>query len=158
MRRPRLTAAAVASACAFGATACGQSLDKGGFSSGDRAAATAALGALERTSIPTTLVVLTNTAGTVPAVCRVHIESSHGRRFALFVFWRPSKRAARGTYTWFRATLMDKAKNDTFRSGYVPLDTGEAGALKANAGDAFTRPSDACELLMNGDVRLRSQK
>jgi hypothetical protein len=150
---PRITAA-VAAICVSAAPGCGESGQKKGFSSGDRAAAAAAPGALEHTNIATTLVDLTNTAGTVPAYCRIHATAGGAKRFDLFILWRPSKRTSRGTYIWFRATLANQVAQDTFRSGYEPLSTGLAGVLHSQAGDAFTRPSESCEILMNGDVRL----
>ena len=155
--KSRVVAMTVVVVSTVATAGCGQSVDKGGFSSADRAAAETALGALEQTNVPTTLVVLTNTAGTVPTVCRVHMESKQPRRFGLFILWRPSKRVFRGTYTWFRASLTPDVKSDRFRSGYVPVEGGEAGVVKSNAGDILSRPSESCEILMNGDVRLLSR-
>jgi hypothetical protein len=140
------------------ASSCGGSTtDKGGFTSADRAAAQVVLDSLQQTSIPTTLVVFTNTAGTVPVACRIHLESKNPPRYTLFILWRPSMRAVGGTYTWFRATLGRDAAQDTFASGYVPRRVRQSRVLSSQRRDAFARPNEPCEILMNGYLRLLSR-
>jgi hypothetical protein len=156
-KTPKAVMTAVVVSALATTAGCGSTADLGGFTRGDRAAAQSALDTLQQTSIPTTLVVLTNTAGTVPTVCRVHLESVRPRTFALFVFWRPSKRAVGGTYTWFRATILDHVRQDTFHTGYVSRRAGEASVLKSHRGDAFAKPSEPCEILMNGYLRLLAE-
>jgi hypothetical protein len=150
----RVTTIGLFAAVLVAAAGCGDTVDEGGFSAKDRSAASTALGGLEQTSVPTTLVELTNTAGTAPLYCSVHLQSPSDKRFSLFIFWRPSKRAFRGTFIWFRATLMQEVGGDTFKSGYEPTGVGATQVIKAEARDAFARPREPCQILMNGDVRL----
>jgi hypothetical protein len=112
------------------------------------------LATLEQTSVPTTLVTLTNTAGAAPSICRVHLESTNPRRFKLFLFWVPSKLARGATYSWFVASLGTDVVEDSFHTGYANRGARKSQVLRSHAGDVLSRPSERCEVLMNGYLRL----
>jgi hypothetical protein len=136
---------------------CGNSaqLDRGGFTASDRKVAQAVLAGLGETSIPTALLAFTTTAAAAPAVCRVHLESTNPRTFKLFLFWIPNNAKAMGTaYTWFEATLREGVLQDTFHVGHSDGTAAKAQVLKSHSGDAFSKPVEECQVLMNGHLRL----
>src|SRR5437868_2136550 len=105
MRPLRVTLVGMAAAAALAGCG-GAQVDPGGFTAGDRKHAQAVLDTLANTSIPTTLVSITNTGGIAPAECKIHLQSANPATFKLFLFWTPYDPQHTGnTYTWLEATI-----------------------------------------------------
>jgi hypothetical protein len=128
----------------------GGSVDAGGFSAGDRSAAQNALDQLEGTAIPTTLVSLSATAGAIPQVCQVHRRGNG--EFGLFLFWQPV--STQQAFTWLTAMISGDNTKDRFHLGFAPGQSSGAKLLRTAEGDAFLKPTESCEILKNGFLRL----
>jgi hypothetical protein len=166
--RLALAAGAAAATAGLVLTGCGGGgVDSGGLSSSDRKAAQNVLDTLQNTSIPTTLVSLTATAGLVPQACRVHLESRKPSTFKLFVFWKPyvppgyapatnagADDVQQQSYSWIAATIGDNVNNDTFHLGHAPSALPRAKVMASNAGNVFSKPGARCQVLQNGYLRL----
>jgi hypothetical protein len=134
----------VAVVLAAATAACGSSsepVDKGGFSSKDRAQAQTALNTIKGTSVPGTIVQLTATIG-LPIVCRVHFANNDRKTLQLIMSWKPIPRSG-NAFTWFSASLRS--------TGIVPnsMHLGTADTLKAiesKYGPAYTRPFEPCQI------------
>jgi hypothetical protein len=133
-------------------------VDRGGFTASDRKVAQAVLDTLRQTNIPTTLAVLTTAAATAPAVCKMHLVSAKPRTFKLFIFWIPSSLSPGATYTWLEATIGQQVLQDTFHIGHSDANAPKAQVLKSHSGDAFSKPVEECQLLINGYLRLLADK
>jgi hypothetical protein len=133
----------------------GAQVDSGGFTAGDRKDAEAVLETLRHTSIPTTLVSITNTGGIAPSECRIHRQSTNPRTFRLFLFWTPLDPKHTGnTYTWLEATIGKDVLQDAFRVGHSGGSSTNVQALKSRHRNVFSKPVAQCEVLMNGYLRL----
>jgi hypothetical protein len=134
---------------------CGESsqVDQGGFTANERKAAQRVLDSLRVTSIPTALVTLTHTAQSAPSVCRVHLESKNPRTFTLFVFWTPFN-VEDAPYTWLAARLREHVLEDSIHVGHSDANASKAEVLRSHAGNAFAKPVETCQVLMNGYLRL----
>ena len=177
----RLGLAGLAGAVAL--AGCGGGVDSGGLSAGDRKAAQAAMDGLQGSNITTQLVSLSTTAGRVPAACRVHLESRDPLTFKVYVFWIPfigpqaytwlqmtltknvsEDRFHLGTAEAVSPSGVQLANGEIVApsaSNYDPLSMGgkrqeqrNRRALKAHAGDVFSKPGANCQVLMNGYLRL----
>jgi hypothetical protein len=136
--------------------------DSGGLTAGERGDAQAAMDALQHSNIPLQLVGLTTVAGLAPAACRVHLVSRDPNTFKVYVFWVPIQRAR--PYSWLAMTIAKDPARDAFHLGTARLTAPKAvggrrkrvdrRAISAHAGDTFAKPGAACQVLMNGYLRL----
>jgi hypothetical protein len=137
--------------------------DQEGFTASDRKTAQAALNSLEKTSIPPTLIHVTQTAAVLPSVCQVHLETRNPTRFRLVATWVPPyvKQLAQ-TYTWLEVGFSKEGiAADSFHLGNIPGDVPKAQALRAlksHYKDVFVKPSAECQILMNGYLKLLASK
>ena len=132
-------------ACAVAAVValagCGSSVDAGGFSSSDRAAAQDALDALQGSNIATQLIDLTATAGLAPAACRVHLQSRKPLAFKVYVFWVPF--SGPQSYSWLDMTVLQDATQDQFHLGTAPAQLpGGSGSPSPGSGATGTVQPD----------------
>jgi hypothetical protein len=135
----------------------GSSVDRDGFTAGDRKLAQERLDELHQTSIPGALLEITSTVRRIPEVCRIHVASANAKpkTFRLFLFWAPNDPLDKSaTYTWFEATLREASALDTFHIGYAAQQLPKAQVLKAHAGGAFSKPTKKCQVLASGYLRL----
>lgn len=176
--------AAIAGMLVLATTACGGArVDSGGLSSGDRSAAQAALNALHGSNIPLQLVAISQNVQEAPAACRVHLVSEQPRTFRVYLFWVPwlagedytwltmtlaEKRSddqfhlgsahpvlPGGQLSANGRSVVPWTVDTTLLSRYGPAQVRKTHqVLVANAGDAFSRPTVRCEVLMNGDLKL----
>jgi hypothetical protein len=151
------TGALALSACGGGG---GGGTDRNGFTSNDRAAAQAALNSLQPTAVPDTVVQLTATSG-LPAACKVHLVTSNPPRFTLWIDWTPINHQGAMTtraMSWVKAQIgLSGVNGDTLKSGFIQSIGDRQTAynkLRATAGNAFSNPSEDCQLLANGDLAL----
>ena len=158
---------ALAAAAAIVLAGCGGSggADAGGFTSSLRQSAQQALNNLQYSSVPTTLAGVVNTPQFLSA-CTVHVESTKPLVFRLFMEWSPKstgKALARSEsvgeervrFSWLRVIMPAHSSNTTVNFGQIPakLPIGKATRLlETDAGPAFQKPFESCELLPNGNV------
>ncbi len=163
MRRLTVGQASVLAACSLAATACGsaQSVDKGGFTSGERKAAQTALDLLQQTTIPRSVVAISYQSGQAPTTCIVLPKAGAPGVFDLFVAWKPNRPDFMSVpQSVLLATIGEAtSKNDRFQitsfggGGRHPKPepvSVEASLVRAE----LAKPAETCEVLENGHLRL----
>ena len=141
--------AAIAAAMLAGCGRAGR-VDSGGLTAGDRAAAQKALDLLQPTAIPTTLLSISQTAGAVPKVCRVHRREDG--TYDLFIFWKPYDRQQ--AYAWLNGSVTQSTTNDHFHVGYAAGTSSGKQLLRRTQGNAYMRPYASCQIESDGLLRL----
>lgn len=184
MRRMLCAAAAGAALVVGLAACGGKSaVDSGGLTARDRKAAQSAMDALSGTNISLQLASITHSLEAVPAACRVHRLESPKGTFRIYVFWIPwlgsdpytwlhmtvARDASSDTFLLGTAkpvlpggrltangqSVDPYTQDATILSKYGPAQAKKNHqALLAHAGDAFSKPGAACQVLQNGDLRL----
>jgi hypothetical protein len=160
---PWLLAAAFATMLA----GCGGSggLDAGGFTSSLRHSAQNALNNLQYSSVPATLSSIVTTPQSLSA-CTVHVQSEKPLVFRLFMEWSPkfggqdlprseSVGETRIRFSWLQVIMPAHSENTTVNFGQIPasLPIDQATRrLETDAGPAFRKPFENCELLPNGNL------
>lgn len=140
-RGVRLALVAMGSAAML--AGCGGGADSGGLTAGDRKAAQASMDALQTSSVPTTILNLTSTAGQIPAACRVHLISTKPRTFKVYLFWIPY--VGPQSYSWLDLTITKNASQDRFHMATAPSvlpgGAGLGGGIAPVAGNIeYDRP------------------
>lgn len=162
----------------------GDARDSGGLTADDRDDAQRAMDSLQNSNISLQLVAITRWVQSVPATCRIHLESQNPRTFKIYIFWVPWLAAQ--PYVWLSMNVTDDPEKSTFRLGTAQpvLPGGRLNAngrtvnrrsvdttllsrygpeqakkgqeiMMANGGDAFAKPGATCQVLRNGSLRLR---
>jgi hypothetical protein len=156
----------------------------GGLTAGERKGAQTALDSLQDSNISLQLVTIsTRWVQSVPATCRVALESRSPETYRVYLFWVPWLAAE--PYVWLTMNVTGDPGTSTFRLGAsqpvlpggrlqrngrtvnrLTVDTtllsryGEEQAkkgrqlMRAHSGGVFTKPGASCQVLKNGSLRL----
>lgn len=174
---------ALAGCASSHAVAAQGAVDSGGLTANERQAAQSALDSLQNSNISFQLVSITKWVQSVPAACRIRLESQNPTTFKVYVFWIPWLAAE--PYVWLNMHVTNDPRTSTFTLGDVEpvlsggrlerngrkispgsIDTtvlsryGPQQARKgrqilvANGGDVFAKPGAKCQVLENGSLRL----
>ena len=155
-------------ACVLGSTACGgssSSVDKGGFTTAERASAQSALDHLQQTPIPRAIVAISFQTGSAPSTCVVLPNANSRSAFKLVVAWKPSRPDFMSVPQSVLEASMNVAssKNDAFHissfggGGHKPKPEPaniEADVVRANVASIAER----CEVLESGHLRLAASQ
>ena len=181
--RSASAALAVAAVVALAGCGGGGGVDSGGLSAGDRSAAQTALDGLSGTNVARQLVAITAMVQNAPAACRVHQVSADPHTFKVYVFWIPwlgaepymwldmtvQKDPSKGVYRLGTAkpvlpggkltpgghSVDPWTQDTTLLSRYgAGQNKKNHEELLAHAGNVYAKPRAACQVLMNGDLRL----
>jgi hypothetical protein len=183
--RARLLIAVALGVLALALAGCGSdTVDSGGLTAHDRAAAQSAMDELQSSNISLQLVSITSWVQNIPAACRIHLVSRNPNTYELYVFWIPYLAAE--PYVWINMKVTKDPRASTFHLGTsdpvllpggrlssdgrsvnpLSVDTtvlsryGAEQAKKSHAtllahgGDVFAKPSATCQVLRNGSLRL----
>jgi hypothetical protein len=151
----RLVLVAVVGAAVLAGCGGDGSVDRGGFTAGDRKAAQDALGVLARTAVWGTAAKVSYTQGKPPTACVIHIQKAKPLTFKVLMTWIPVQGFNTGrTYAWLEAVIGPEGlKRDYhFRFGNELTEN----ALKTRYGDAFAKPVEKCLVLQNNKFGLLS--
>ena len=162
----------------------GEPVDSGGLTAGDRDDVQAAMDALQDSNIPRTLINLSGKSWKAPTTCRVHLASKDPGKFEVYIFWVPyfgqqsyiwlnmtlTKDAAQDRFhlgteppvlpggivlPGGKGIAPGSLDYDAPLSGYGPEQVRKnKEAIRAHAGDAFSKPGGTCQVLNNGYLRL----
>jgi len=123
-------------------------------------AAEAALGLLQETGIPRTVVAISFQVGQAPTTCSVLAKPGASGAFELFVEWKtsnPNSDYAALPQSVLEATIHEpSAKDDRFHVSSFASGEHESASVVANVVRALLSNSQQCEALQNGDLRLVS--
>jgi hypothetical protein len=146
---------AAATALALAGCSPNDGVDAGGFDADQRAAAQNALDRLEQTALPRRVVAISYQSGEAPATCIVRPVAGMNDVFTLLLAWKPSRPAYRKLpRTLIEATIAEhepvRFHVSTFSSQRPEPPAVKAALVRA----ALSHPSEQCEVLEDGQLRL----
>jgi hypothetical protein len=153
----------VLAACALASTACGSKpkVDSGGFTAAEREAAQTALDGLQQTPIPRAVVAISYQAGQAPTTCIVLPKAGAEGIFKLFVAWKPNRPDFMAVaQNVLEATIGESpSKSDQFHitsfgGGGLDPKPEPANVAADLVRAVLAKPSETCEVLENGHLRL----